>query len=101
MDLSAEEYQAFAEGIAALAAERERRAADFDAFRGFLVRNGPYSCLVDGANVALFGQNYVEGGFSWAQIRAVMQRMREEHPDKKPLLVRASASGPCPRLFRT
>lgn len=88
MDLSTEEYHAFAEGIAQLAAERERKPLDFQDFQAFMDANGPYGCLIDGANVALYGYHYNVGGFSWDQIGAVVEKLREEFPDKKPLLVR-------------
>lgn len=88
MDLSEDEYEAFGSGIAALAAQRERKPRDFEAFQGFLERNGPYGCIVDGANAALFGQNFEEGGFSFDQIDAVVTQLQQERPDLKPLVVR-------------
>ena len=42
--------------------------------QAFLERHGPYTCLVDGANVAMFGQNWEDGetgkkgGFRFDQI---------------------------------
>jgi hypothetical protein len=87
VDLSPEEYHAFAEGIASLARQKEKRPSDFDTFRAWLDRNGPYGCLIDGANVALFGQNWEAGGFSFAQISSVLDGLHEERPDLKPLLV--------------
>ncbi len=87
MDLSEEEYEAFGSGIAALAAQRERKPRDFEAFQAFLERNGPYGCIVDGANAALFGQNFEEGGFSFGQIDAVLLQLQQERPNLKPLVV--------------
>ncbi len=89
MDLSEEEYEAFGRGVAALAAQRERKPRDFEAFVSFLGRNGPYGAVVDGANAALFGQNWEEGGFSFAQIQAVVGQLRCERPALKPLVVRS------------
>ena len=87
MDLSEDEYQAFGSGIAALAGQRERKLRDFETFLAFLKRNGPYGCIVDGANAALFGQNFEEGGFSFRQIGAVLAQLQQERPDLKPLVV--------------
>ena len=87
MDLSEEEYEAFGRGIAALAAQRERKPRDFEAFAAYLERNGPYGAIMDGANAALFGQNWEEGGFSFPQIQAVVSQLRSERPALKPLVV--------------
>jgi hypothetical protein len=62
--------------------------------QAFLERHGPYTCLVDGANVAMFGQNWEDGetgkkgGFRFDQIEAVMDQIALERPNLKPLLVR-------------
>ena len=50
-------------------------------------RNGPYDILIDGANVAFFGQNRDGGGFRWAQIIAMTRLVQRENPGKKVLLV--------------
>ena len=92
MDLSEEEYRAFGNGIAALAAQRERKPRQFEAFQAFLHRAGPFGCVVDGANAALFGQNWEEGGFSFAQVEAVVAQLQQERPDLTPLVVRRQAS---------
>lgn len=95
MDLSEAEYQAFGSGIAALAAQRERKPRDFEAFQAFLERNGPYGCIIDGANAALFGQNFEEGGFSFDQIKAVIAQLQEERPHLRPLVVRSGGQFTC------
>ncbi|BDA43062.1 probable mitochondrial ribonuclease P catalytic subunit at C-terminar half [Coccomyxa sp. Obi] len=87
VDLSPEEYHAFAEGIASLARQKEKRPSDFDTFRAWLDQNGPFGYVIDGANVALFGQNWEAGGFSFAQIAAVLDQMHEKRPGLKPLLM--------------
>lgn len=62
--------------------------------QAFLERHGPYTCLIDGANVAMFGQNWADdetgqkGGFRFDQIEAVMEQIALERPNLKPLLVR-------------
>lgn len=69
--------------------------------QAFLDRHGPHTCLIDGANVALFGQNWEDGatgargGFSFAQIGAVLEQVRRERPQLKPLLVRAPHTLAC------
>ena len=61
--------------------------------QAFLERHGPFTCLVDGANVAMYGQNWEDGstgergGFRFEQIQAVMEQIRRERPHLKPLLV--------------
>lgn len=56
--------------------ERESNKDDFKRYMEWYQRNGPYDILIDGANVAMFGQNItkrkpVGGGFTMAQIRKV------------------------------
>lgn len=38
-------------------------------FKEWLTRHGPFGAVVDGANVALFGQNFESGGFNFGQIK--------------------------------
>ncbi len=53
----------------------------------WLDTHGPFGCIVDGANVALFGQNFDEGGFQFSQIGDVVETLCEEMPERKPLVV--------------
>ncbi len=43
--------------------------------------------LIDGANVAFYGQNYAEGGFNWPQVQAMYDEACARHPGAKVLLV--------------
>ena len=49
--------------------------------------------MIDGANVAFFGQNREGGGFRWDQIMAMYRLLRESHPGKRILLVREGWKG--------
>ena len=53
-------------------------------------RNGPYDILIDGANVAFYGQNRDGGGFRWDQIMSMVQLVKSSHPGKRVLLVRCT-----------
>lgn len=53
-------------------------------------RHGPYDILVDGANVAFYGQNREGGGFSWPQVIDMVKKLQRDSPDKKILLVSKS-----------
>lgn len=55
--------------------------------QAWLEQHGPVHALVDGANVALFGQNWEHGAFSWGQIKGVMDHLTCHHPDLHPLMV--------------
>jgi proteinaceous RNase P len=69
LDLSPQELAQFGEGIAAIAERQEKRPRDFQAFRAWLQQHGPHAAVIDGANVALYGQNFESGGFNFKQIR--------------------------------
>ena len=43
-------------------------------------RNGPYDVLIDGANVAFYGQNRPQGGFNWPQLIAMYELVVQKHP---------------------
>jgi len=43
--------------------------------------------LVDGANVALYGQNWERGAFSFGQIKGVIDQLGRANPDLHPLMV--------------
>lgn len=75
-------------------------------FREWLERHGPFGAVIDGANVALFGQNFASGGFNFGQIRTVVDRLGGSHPHLKPLVVLhcgrtrgAAAAAPAARAF--
>ncbi len=38
-------------------------------FKAWIEEHGPFGAVIDGANVALFGQNFESGGFNFGQIR--------------------------------
>lgn len=54
----------------------------------WLEENGPFGVVIDGANVALFGQNWAQGGFCFGQISEAYDRAVAAYPDRKPLVVR-------------
>ncbi|KAL3153111.1 hypothetical protein ABBQ38_012130 [Trebouxia sp. C0009 RCD-2024] len=87
LDLEEEEWEQFASGIARLAEQRERKPKDFEAFKAWLEQHGPVHALVDGANVALYGQNWERGAFSFGQIKGVMDQLTRAHPDLHPLMM--------------
>lgn len=59
------------QAISGLACERETNKDDFKKFMEWHASQGPFDILIDGANVAMFGQNQSGGGFRVAQIRKV------------------------------
>ena len=85
-DLEAPEWATFAAGIADLARQREKHPKDFALFQDWLSQHGPYNVIVDGANVALYGQNFAEGGFSFAQLAQCLDLVQRDLPGAKPLV---------------
>lgn len=87
IDLEADEWTAFAEGIAQIAQAREKKADRFRAFRAWLDEHGPFGIVVDAANVAYYGQNFESGGFNFRQIEIAVQYLQDCHSSVKPLVV--------------
>lgn len=87
IDLDQVEYAQFASGIASLASKQEKRPRDFDTFLKWLEEYGPYGIIIDAANVAFYGQNFESGGFNFSQIEAVVNRVEQDFPDLKPLVI--------------
>jgi proteinaceous RNase P len=77
-------------GTAVCSTLQERKANDFETFCRWLDANGPFGCVVDGANVALYGQNFADGGFDFGQIETAVQHVRGRQPGLKPLVVSSS-----------
>jgi pentatricopeptide repeat protein len=70
----------------ALIASNKRLDA-FDAFLGWLERRPEYTHVVDGPNVAYYGQNHEGGGFNYRQILSVVQKIEEDHPNARVLVL--------------
>ncbi|KAH6769527.1 proteinaceous RNase P 1, partial [Perilla frutescens var. frutescens] len=83
IDIDPEETENFSKSLAKLASEREAKT-NFAQFQGWLQRHGPFDAVVDGANLGLANQHV----FSFAQIKRVVNQLREISPSKKlPLVV--------------
>nr|CAB3479549.1 unnamed protein product [Digitaria exilis] len=68
VDIDMQETQRFADSVAGLALERETKA-NFSQFQEWLEANKGYEAIVDAANIALYQQNFAEGGFSLTQVK--------------------------------
>ncbi|CAG9460499.1 unnamed protein product [Pedinophyceae sp. YPF-701] len=88
LDLEGEEWDEFREGVKQLAMQRHggQAPAAFETFVAWLEKHGPFHVLIDGANVALFGQNFKSGGFQFEQIERVYDRVQEEYPELRPVV---------------
>eukprot|EP00253_Pinus_taeda_P010705 PITA_10705 len=71
----------------ALALHREAES-DFTTYQEWLDNNGPYEAIIDGANVCLYQQKFVERNFSFSQLNVVVNSIRERSREKKwPLII--------------
>jgi proteinaceous RNase P len=101
IDLDEEQFKAFSAGISKLAAERERsngpkkkgpggrdepQLSKFEEFSQWLQRKGPFDVVVDGANVAMYGQAK-ENHMQPRQITQVVRQIQSEQPDSRVLVV--------------
>lgn len=91
IDIDPEETENFAKSLAMLASQREAKT-NFAQFQEWLQRHGPFDAVVDGANLGLANQHT----FSFAQIKRIVNQLRDISPSKKlPLVVlhRARVTG--------
>ncbi|KAF7040687.1 hypothetical protein CFC21_050574 [Triticum aestivum] len=86
VDIDMEDTQKFADSISGLALERETKA-NFSQFQEWLEAHKEYEAIVDGANIALYQQNFAEGGFSLVQLDAVVTELRDRYNGKWPLVI--------------
>ncbi|XP_043704357.1 proteinaceous RNase P 2-like [Telopea speciosissima] len=86
VDIDEVETEKFAESVASLAMEREVKS-NFRNFQEWLKKHGQYEAIVDGANVALYKQNFADGEFSLSQIDAVLKNLYQRGERKLPLVI--------------
>uniref|UniRef100_A0ACD5XE78 Uncharacterized protein n=1 Tax=Avena sativa TaxID=4498 RepID=A0ACD5XE78_AVESA len=86
VDIDMEETNTFADSVSGLALERETKA-NFSQFQEWLEAHKEYEAIVDGANIALYQQNFAEGGFSLGQLDAVVTELRDRYNGKWPLVI--------------
>ncbi|KAL8496391.1 hypothetical protein ACS0TY_020194 [Phlomoides rotata] len=85
VDIDRAETDKFAQSIASLAMERGLQS-NFKEFQDWLEKHSEYETVVDGANIGLYQQNFAEGGFSIAQLDAVVKEVHTK-TKKWPLIV--------------
>lgn len=66
VDIDRMETEKFAESVASLALSREAKS-NFKNFLEWLEKHSDYEAIIDGANIALYQQNFSDGGFSLSQ----------------------------------
>lgn len=87
IDIDPSETEKFAKSIAALALEREAKS-EFTTYQEWLDNHGPYEAIIDGANVCLYQQKFADRHFSFSQLNAVVNSVRERSREKKwPLII--------------
>jgi len=87
VDLEDHDWDAFISAFERLALSKEHKGNSFQNFTKWLEQNGPFSLIVDGANVAFYNQNFDQGAFCFSQVNAMMKMLEKEFPDRKALLV--------------
>ncbi|GMP88504.1 hypothetical protein CsSME_00040474 [Camellia sinensis var. sinensis] len=85
VDIDKAETEKFAQSVASLAMQREVQS-NFRDFEDWLDKHAEYEAIVDGANIGLYQQNFVEGGFSISQLDAVVKELHKRS-NKWPLVV--------------
>ncbi|KAL8151150.1 hypothetical protein V2J09_020958 [Rumex salicifolius] len=85
VDIDSGETDKFAQSVAGLAMVREAKS-NFGTFMDWIEKHSDYEAIVDAANIALYQQNFAEGGFSVPQIEAVVRELYSRK-EKWPLVV--------------
>ncbi|VFQ94162.1 unnamed protein product [Cuscuta campestris] len=85
VDIDRADTEMFAHSVASLAIERESQSS-FKEFQDWLENHSEFEAVVDGANVGLYQQNFVEGCFSASQLIAVVNHLHNRS-NKWPLVV--------------
>ncbi|KAI0489201.1 hypothetical protein KFK09_029043 [Dendrobium nobile] len=86
VDIDQSETEKFADSVASLAIERETRA-NFGKFQEWLDNHASYEAVIDGANVALYQQNFKDGGFSLSQLNVIVGELQKRCQGKWPLII--------------
>ncbi|CAH8345807.1 unnamed protein product [Eruca vesicaria subsp. sativa] len=94
VDTNEVETENFVNSLVALAVERKAKMnscepmEDFSEFQEWLEKHGNYEAILDGANIGLYQQNFVDGGFSLPQLEAVVKELYNKSGNKKwPLIL--------------
>lgn len=85
VDIGKEETENFGDSVASLAMKKEVEA-NFRDFQIWLDQHSEYEAIVDAANIGLYQQNFVQGGFSMMQLVAVVNELYNRNK-KWPLIV--------------
>lgn len=85
VDIGKEETEKFGDSVASLAMKKEVEA-NFRDFQNWLDQHCEYEAIVDAANIGLYQQNFAQGGFSMAQLVAVVKELYNRNK-KWPLIV--------------
>lgn len=86
VDIDQRETEKFADSVSSLAMERETKT-NFRNFQEWLDNHTSYEAVIDGANVALYQQNFADGGFNLSQLHAVVEELRQRSLGNWPLII--------------
>lgn len=75
-EMSQADHEELAAGIAKLACAREGKLPHFQQFTDWVRLAGPFSVVVDGANVGMYGMNFEGACFNFQQTEALMAKLR-------------------------
>lgn len=70
LEVSPHEHEMLVQQVSALALKAPKQ---FDFFKDWLAKHGPFDVIVDAANVGFFNQNFSDGGLMYTQIEAVVR----------------------------
>lgn len=86
IDLEKSDWGLFLEGVSKIASGKEKNK-NFEDYLSWITRHGPFDIIVDGANVAMHGQNFQGAFFRFEQIETIVTFLEREFPGRRILVI--------------
>lgn len=86
IDIGKSDWGVFLAGVGRMARDNEK-GNNFETYLSWINQHGPFDIIVDGANVAMHGQNFQGAFFRFDQIEAIVTFLEREFPGRRILVI--------------